>query len=139
MVSISLARANRVGFWRRDTKNFCYYPPPPLNQAGFWRSRENFCYYPPPLNRDGFWRSRKISATTPPPAESGRLLEITDNFCYYPPPVSCCAPPRLPAPDPPLMNAINSSCSPYRKTVARLRRRRRQLYKTRLSRLSPDT
>ena len=27
MVSISLARANRVGFWRRDTKNFCYYPP----------------------------------------------------------------------------------------------------------------
>ena len=70
MVSISLARANRVGFWRRDTKNVCYYPPPPT--------------------------------------ESGRLLEITENFCYYPPPppVSCCAPPRLPAPDPPLQVLI---------------------------------
>ena len=29
VVSISLPRANRVGFWRWDTKNFCYYPPPP--------------------------------------------------------------------------------------------------------------
>ena len=29
-------------------KNFCYYPPPPLNLAGLWRSR-------------------KISGTTPPP------------------------------------------------------------------------
>ena len=35
-------------------------------------------------NRAGFWRPRKISATTPPP-------------------VSCCAPPRLPALDPPLL------------------------------------
>ena len=44
VVRISLPRANRVGFWRWDTTNFCY----------------------PPLNRAGFWRSRKISATTPP-------------------------------------------------------------------------
>ena len=22
------------------TENFCYYPPPPLNRAGFWRSRK---------------------------------------------------------------------------------------------------
>ena len=107
MVSISLARAKRVGFWRRDTKinsattpptesgrlleiteNFCYYPPP-LNRDGFWRSRKISATTPPPLNRDGFWRSRKISATTPPH-----------------PPVSCCAPPRLPAPDPPLTIVI---------------------------------
>ena len=45
---------------------------------------EKWLLLPPPLNRDGLWRSRKISATTPPP-------------------VSCCAPPRLPAPDPPLL------------------------------------
>ena len=88
MVSTSLARANRVGFcfWRCDTKKFCYYPPPPpprVNRDGFFLEiTENFCYYPPPT-------------------ESGRLLEITENVSYYPPPVSCCAPPRLPAPDPP--------------------------------------
>ena len=41
----------------------------------------------------------------PPPTESGRLLETADNFSATtpPPPVSCCAPPRLPAPDPPLI------------------------------------
>ena len=33
---------------RCDTKHFRHYPPPPLNRAGFWRSRN-------------------ISATTPPP------------------------------------------------------------------------
>ena len=73
---------------RPDTKNLCYYPPP-LNRAGFWRSRQ---IPPPPLNRDGFCRSRKMSATTPPPTESGRLLEITENFCYYPPPQSVVVP-----------------------------------------------
>ena len=70
VVSMSLPRVNLVGLWRRDTKHFCYYPPP--TESGR--------------------------------LESGRLLEITENFCYYPPPpVSCFAPPRLPAPDPPLI------------------------------------
>ena len=58
VVSISLARANRVGFWRRDTKNVCYYPP--TESGWLLEITENFCYYPPPT-------------------ESGRLLEITEN------------------------------------------------------------
>ena len=74
---------------------------------------ENFCYYPPPSPQSESGRFlemgyEKLLLLPPPPTESGRLLEITDteNFCYYPPPpVSCCAPPRLPAPDPPLVGA----------------------------------
>ena len=67
-------------------------PPPPTESGRILEITENFCYYPPPpppLNRDGFWRSRQIYATTPPP-------------------VSCCAPPRLPAPDPPLLTVTVS-------------------------------
>ena len=78
---------NRAGFWR-SRKISATTPPPPLNRAGFWRSRKISATTPPPLNRAGFWRSRKISSTTPPP------------------PVSCCAPPRLPAPDPPLLTVL---------------------------------
>ena len=102
MVSMSLPRANRVGFWRWDVKNFCYY----TESGRLMEITENVCYYTPhplTLNRAGLWKPRKISATTPPPpTESGRLLEITENSANTPPPVSCCAPPRLPAPDPPL-------------------------------------
>ena len=104
VVSISLARANRVGFWRRDTKKFCYNPPPPLNQAGFRRSRKFFATTPPPpLNRDGFWRSRKTFATTPPPLNRDGFWRSRKISATTPPPVSCCAPPRPPAPDPPLL------------------------------------
>ena len=46
------------------------YSPPPLNRAGFWRSRNIYATTPPsPLNRAGFWRSREISDTTPPPSQ----------------------------------------------------------------------
>ena len=80
------------------TENFCYYPPPPTESGRL------FCYYsPPPLNRDGFWRARKILLLTPPPLNrEGIWRPRTISATTPPPPVSCCAPPRLPAPDPPL-------------------------------------
>ena len=49
VVSISIPRANRVGFWRWDTKNFCYYPPPHPTELGrLLEIMKNLCYYPPP-------------------------------------------------------------------------------------------
>ena len=95
VVSNTVARANRVGLWRCATKNFCYYPPPPLN-------------------RDGFWRSRKMSTTTPPPHWIGRASGDHGKFLLLPPPVSCCAPPRLPAPDPPLVPICPDYDKPWR-------------------------
>ena len=42
----------------------------------------------------------------PPPTEPGRLLETKEISATTPAPVSCCAPPRLPALDPPLHRRI---------------------------------
>ena len=61
------------------------------NRAGFWRHGKFLLLPPPPLNRAVFWRQRKFLLLCPPP------------------PVSCCAPPRLPALDPPLMVLYTSN------------------------------
>ena len=48
-----------------------------------------------------------------PASESGRFLEMGYEKCLLlpPPPVSCCAPPRLPAPDPPLRVEVYFKCN----------------------------
>ena len=87
---------NRPGSGDHGKLNY----PPPLSRPGFWRPRGKFLVLPPPPATESAgwsWRSRKISATTPPP------------------PVSCCAPPRLPALDPPLnwLNGVKTSILKY--------------------------
>ena len=120
-----LSRASESGRYLETWyEKFLLLPPPPHWIRPASGDHGKFLLLPPPptppLNRDGYWRSRKFSATTPPhwigtaSGDHGKFLLLP------PPPVSCCAPPRLPAPDPPLVShGPNTHCQGRSKRVQR--------------------
>ena len=88
----------------RTIENVCYYAPP--HRIGSALGDHGKClllsplplpYRVGPVSAD---QSSKMSATTPPLNLVG-FLRPRQISVTTPLPVSCCAPPRLPAPDPP--------------------------------------